>query len=221
MGQPLQYIAGREKFVGMDFTVNENVFIPRPETEMLVKGVTDVAKGRPLRILDMCTGCGNIAIGIARSLPRAEIVAVDISEKALDIAKANAMAHGVSEEIRFYKGDLFDALPHLAFDIEHKFDIIICNPPYVKTDDMAFLQEEVRHEPKIALDGGEDGLNFYRRIEKEAHKYLKQDGLLLLEMGFDQAEEVEGIFSSSDLYRIDRIQKDFAEIDRAIWISLL
>ncbi|MBU4342649.1 MAG: peptide chain release factor N(5)-glutamine methyltransferase [Candidatus Omnitrophica bacterium] len=243
MRQPIQYITGREKFAGMNFTVNEDVFIPRPETEILVSSALQFARNEKrttnneLKILDLCTGCGNIAIGIARSLPGAEIVAIDISEKALDIAKTNAMAHRVSEKIRFYKGDLFGGLPRskhqhsntdgnsfewgLPFNIEHKFDIIVSNPPYVKTNDIAFLQEEVRHEPKIALDGGADGLNFYRRIEEQAHGYMEKDGLLLIEMGFDQAEEVESIFSSSGLYSINRIQKDFAEIDRAIWISLL
>ncbi len=222
-GEPLQYITGNSQFMGQDFIVNKDVFIPRPETEILVNEVFRRAIHdsrftiHDLRILDLCTGCGNIAVSLARILGGAEIVATDISESALKIAQKNAVVHGVDKCITFYNGYLFQALP---IDKKYKFDIIVCNPPYVKSGNVDFLQEEVRREPRIALDGGDDGLEFYRQITDLAPAFLKSGGSLFLETGFDQVKEVKGIFCSKKSFKLCKVKKDFAGIDRVIWISL-
>ena len=229
-GEPLQYIIGWTEFMGLDFVVNKDVFIPRPETEILVNEVlispsrgrlnVPYLVGRDFRILDLCTGCGNIAISIARSMPEAEIVGTDISKDALNTAQKNANIHNVDKNIAFYKGDIFNALSLLPMD-RHRFDIIVCNPPYIKTTEISSLQKEVGYEPKIALDGGYDGLEFYRRIAKSAPDYLRQGGSLFLEIGFNQTQDVKDIWTSEKVFGINSIKKDFGGIDRVIWISLL
>ena len=219
-GEPVQYITGKAEFMGFDFMVTRDTLIPRTETELLVNEVISFASSLELgalSLLDLCTGSGNIAISLAKSMPQAEIAATDISGPALRIAEKNAMLHKVSERIRFYKGDLFEAL---MFDKNQKFDIIVCNPPYVKEEEIPFLQKEVAAEPGIALNGGEDGLDFYRRIAKGSRYYLKQGGSLVMETGFGQADAVKDIFSSAR-FEIDKIIKDFAGIERLIWINLL
>ena len=219
-GEPVQYITGKAEFMGFDFMVTRDTLIPRPETELLVNEVISFASSLELgalSLLDLCTGSGNIAISLAKSMPQAEIAATDISGPALRIAEKNAMLHKVSERIRFYKGDLFEAL---MFDKNQKFDIIVCNPPYVKEEEIPFLQKEVAAEPGIALNGGEDGLDFYRRIAKGSRYYLKQGGSLVMETGFGQADAVKDIFSSAR-FEIDKVIKDFAGIERLVWINLL
>ena len=196
-GEPVQYITGKAEFMGFDFMVTRDTLIPRPETELLVNEVISFASSLELgalSLLDLCTGSGNIAISLAKSMPQAKIAATDISGPALRIAEKNAMLHKVSERIRFYKGDLFEAL---MFDKNQKFDIIVCNPPYVKEDEIPFLQKEVAAEPGIALNGGEDGLDFYRRIAKGSHYCLKQGGSIVMETGFGQTDAVKDIFSSA------------------------
>ena len=214
--EPLQYIAGRETFMGLDFIVNKDVLIPRPETEILVNEVFRHA-GHGIKILDLCTGSGNIAISLAKMIEGAQIIATDISVSALDTARKNASIHGVDKQIEFYQGDLFQALP---VDKRYKFDIIVCNPPYVKRADIDFLQEEVRCEPHHALDGGIDGLDFYRRLAEAAQDFLAPGGSLFLEMGFDQAQDVANIFNSKRAFKIKKIKEDLAGIDRVVWISL-
>lgn len=214
--EPLQYIAGREQFMGLDFIVNKDVLIPRPETEILVNEVFRHA-GHGIKILDLCTGSGNIAISLAKMIEGAQIIATDISVSALDTARKNASIHGVDKQIEFYQGDLFQALP---VDKRYKFDIIVCNPPYVKRADIDFLQEEVRCEPHHALDGGIDGLDFYRRLAEAAQDFLAPGGSLFLEMGFDQAQDVANIFNSKRAFKIKKIKEDLAGIDRVVWISL-
>ena len=222
--EPLQYITGIAEFMEMDFNVDKDVFIPRPETEILVSEVLHYAlhithyARRGLKILDLCTGSGNIAIGLGRSVPTVEIIATDISGHALDRAHMNSISHGTEKRVIFYKGDLFDALP---LDKKYKFDIIVCNPPYVKRGDIELLQEEVRVEPRIALDGGLDGLDFYRQIAGKAHAYLRPGGSLFLETGAGQAEDTSVIFQLKGAFRVRKIIKDFAGIDRVLWIDLL
>ncbi len=221
MCQPVQYIEGKAGFRGLDFVVNKDVLIPRPETERLVDEALSVFSRQlsaRLKILDLCTGSGNIAVSLARELQAAEIVATDISAPALKVAQENAVLHGVGEKIAFYNGDLFKALP---VEKNLKFDIIVCNPPYVKKGDFDFLQKEVREEPYIALYGGIDGLDFYRRIAGEAKDHLKTGGVLFLEIGFGQAKHIIDIFSIGRIYRVERIVRDFAGIDRILWINLL
>ena len=168
---PLQYIIGKEKFFGLDFIVNEDVFIPRPETEILVNTVLDTidtirntlnhslrsGSGQArdtIRILDLCTGTGNIAISLTKNTRNCKISASDISEKALDVARENARINGVHDLVDFVKSDLFS-------DISGKFDIIVSNPPYIARYEFKTLQKEVLREPVLALDVGEDGLDFY------------------------------------------------------------
>lgn len=223
-GEPLEHITGSVNFSGLDFMVDKDVFIPRPETESLIREVLRYAIGirnHPrdrFRVLDLCTGSGNIAITLARSMPEAKISAVDISEHALSVAFKNARLHNVDRNVRFYNADIFEGLP---FDKDEKFDIIVCNPPYVIRGDIDMLQEEVKRESRIALDGGEDGLDFYRRLEELCPGYLKDEGALFLELGLGQAEKVSGIFKKREkLFEIRKIIKDFSGIDRVLWIDL-
>jgi len=219
-GEPLQYIVGTSEFLGCSFIVNRDVFIPRPETELLVKEVLSSTDNRDgLRILDLCTGCGNIAVSLARSADKIEVVAVDISHSAIKAAEENAIVHEADKKIRFYTGDLFTALP---IEKKYKFDIIVCNPPYIKSSELQFLQQEVRREPKVALDGGMDGLEFYRRIAHEVPHYLRKGGALFLEIGFAQKDDVVNIFSSKEMFNAYEVKKDFLGIERVIlWTSLL
>jgi release factor glutamine methyltransferase len=217
-GEPVQYIIGRAEFMGLDFIVTKDTLIPRPETEILVNEIINLPGGKERRILDLCTGSGNIAVSLAKLMPQAEVTATDVSEAALKIAEKNASRHSVKEKIRFYKGNVFNAL---VFDKNSKFDIIVCNPPYIKEAEFPYLQKEVRQEPEIALNGGKDGLDFYRVIAKESHRYLERCGSVLLEMGFGQAQVIEDIFSSYNIYETDRVIKDFSGIERAMWINLL
>lgn len=219
-GEPLQYITGVAEFMEMDLNVDKDVFIPRPETEILVNEVSREIRNKEQvnRLLDLCTGSGNIAIGLAKSAPTVEIIATDISGRALDRACMNSIFQGTKKSITFYKGDLFDALP---LDKKYKFDIIVCNPPYVKRDDIGLLQEEVQVEPRIALDGGLDGLDFYRKIASKARAYLSLGGSLFLEVGAGQAEDTSVIFEAEDKFKVRKIIKDLAGIDRVLWIDLL
>lgn len=226
-GEPIQYITGWAEFMGFRFIVDRNIFIPRPETELLVNEALSVISNRlsvigNIQVLDLCTGSGNIAVSLAKLLSEVEIVATDISESALKTAEANAVFNKVSNRIKFYKGDLFNALP---VDINQKFDIIVCNPPYIKTDELLLLQREVRFEPEIALNGNKDGIGFYRRIATQVPNYLKKDGVLLLEIGFGQAEIVKDIFSSTNRFGIKKVVEDFGTIERVViitpWINSL
>lgn len=209
-GIPLQHITHQQEFMKMNFYVNENVLIPRPDTEILVEEVIQISKKINARqILDLCTGSGAIAVSLAKYIPNSQITAVDISEKALEIAKENAKRNEVEDQITFIKSNLFEDIP------KQKYDIIVSNPPYIKEDVIKTLQKEVRKEPIIALNGGKDGLDFYRKIIHDGYDYIKYRGYLCLEIGFDQKEEViklienEGnyinTYSKKDLYDKDRI----------------
>lgn len=204
---PLQYIIGYQEFMGIEFKVTPDVLIPRLDTECLVVEVEQYLK-KGMRVLDMCTGSGCIAISMKCRNPEIEVFASDISVSALEVAGFNAKKQEIP--ITFYLSDLFK-------DISGTFDVIVSNPPYIPTGEVDTLMPEVRdHEPRLALDGSVDGLKFYRRIAKEAKEYLHPSGLLFFEIGSTQAEDVKEIMDSFGYGNI-RIIKDMAGLDRIIY----
>jgi len=209
--EPLAYIVGSKEFWSLRFAVNPECLIPRPETEHLVEEAIRIGKGikPPLRILEIGQGCGAVAIALATELGEAEIVATDISAGACSLAQANAERHGVGGRIRFVLGDLFPAG-------EGPFGLICANPPYIPTAEVLQLAPEVRdYEPLTALDGGEDGLRFFRRIAQGASAVLVSGGWLLLEMGQGQAPQVATILQDQGFAQIDLIP-DLAGVKRVI-----
>ncbi|RCX12351.1 release factor glutamine methyltransferase [Anaerobacterium chartisolvens] len=215
-GMPVQYITGRQEFMSLGFTVGPKVLIPRQDTEILVEEVTRYSKGLKagVRILDIGTGSGCIAVSLAYYIRDAFVVAVDISCEALEIAAHNARLSGVDSSISFIHSDLFGSLCAPAGDKE-LFDIIVSNPPYISLHEMKGLQAEVRdYEPASALYGGADGLDFYRKIITEACGFLKADGLLAFEVGYGQAEEVEKMMKNN--YYDICIIKDLSGINRVV-----
>lgn len=203
-GRPIAYIIGHKEFMGLDFFVDENVLIPRPDTETLVQAALESGKRR---ILDIGTGSGAVAVSLARLNPLAEVSAVDISLSALTVAEKNAKKNDVSVS--------FSRLDILNEDITGKFDLIVSNPPYISDFVIPTLDETVKNfEPRLALSGGEDGLIFYREITKKALGALDQGGLLMFEIGFDQGEAVPEIMAGS--YKNIKIIKDLAGCDRVV-----
>lgn len=209
-GVPIEHITHQKEFMKMSFFVDKNVLIPRQDTEILVEEVIKIAKKINARkVLDLCTGSGAIAVSLAKYLPQTEITAIDISNDALKIAKKNANSNNVQNQITFISSDMFTNLG------EEKFDIIVSNPPYIKTNVIKNLDIQVQSEPYIALDGGKDGLDFYKKIINESYQYLKYSGYLCLEIGFDQkidvielienTERFTGTYSKKDLFDNDRI----------------
>ncbi len=208
--EPIQYITGEQEFYGLALRVTPAVLIPRPETEQLVEAVLAELDGaRPLRILDVGTGSGAIAIALAFHLPHAQITAVDLSAAALEVATANTARHALADRIRYLKSDLLDAFP----PNEAPFAAIVSNPPYVPTADRASLHPQVRdHEPSAALFAGPDGLDIYRRLIPQARAALQPNGLLALEIGHNQREAIASLLSDwnqlrflDDLQHIPRI----------------
>lgn len=208
-GVPLQHITHTQEFMKMDFYVDENVLIPRPDTEILVEEVIKIAqKIDSPKILDLCTGSGAIAISLKKYIPNAQVYAVDISKKALEIAQKNA--NRLEANVKFIESNLFDKVK------KEKFDIIVSNPPYIKKTDINYLSQEVQKEPQIALDGGYDGLDFYRKISYQAIDYLKFGSYLCFEIGFDQKEEVMEIIDKVEHYKGTYCKKDLCGNDRII-----
>src|SRR3990172_3733111 len=223
--EPSQYILGEVEFRGLLFKVNREVLIPRPETELLVEeAVNSVCSGiKDVSVLDLCTGSGCIAICIAKEIKERgglKIYAVDISGGAIAIARKNAERHRVEEKITFLVGDLFSVIEPLG--LEGKIDLIVSNPPYVSKEAMERLQPEIKgYEPVLALYGGEDGLDFYRRIIREAPRYLKQQGGLIMEIGFNQAGHVRSLFEKEKVFSRIEVKRDLAGIGRIIKASYL
>ena len=186
-GKPIQYIINNQEFMKLNFFVNENVLIPQPDTEILVEKVLEIVKkNMESKILDICTGSGAIGISLAYYLNKAKLTVADISSKALEISKINAKRNNVEEKIKFINSDMFEK-------IEEKYNIIVSNPPYIKTNIIPTLDKQVQNEPYIALDGGKDGLKFYRILIDEAPKHLEKDGILIFEIGYDQKEDIENL----------------------------
>ena len=214
-GEPIEHITHQKEFMKLNFYVDENVLIPRPDTEVLVEEVMKIAKKiKAKKILDLCTGSGAIAVSLAKYLENTQLTALDISGKALDIAIANAKNNHVQDKITFVESNLFENLG------QEKYDIIVSNPPYIRRKEIEALDKEVRKEPRLALDGGEDGLEFYRRIIDEGYAYLKYGGYICLEIGYDQKEEVMQLIEAEKQYSGTYCKKDLYDNDRVIITKL-
>ena len=204
---PLQHIIGSTSFMGIDFTVNESVLIPRQDTETLVELVLSKEKDKHISVLDMCTGSGCIAVALKLLGGYESVTAADISKAALETASGNGVRNNA--DISFIQSDMFD-------NVSGSFDVIVSNPPYIPSGDIAELEPEVReHDPLTALDGGTDGLLFYRRIAEGCGKALKEGGRLYLEIGFDQAAALHAMLSSHGFDNI-KVYQDLAGLDRVV-----
>ena len=214
-GEPIQYITGKQEFMKLNFLVTKDVLIPRQDTEILVEEVINIAKKieNPI-ILDLCTGSGAIAVSLAKYVNNVKIFATDISPKALEIAKKNAEFNGVKNNIDFIESDLFNKIKNL------KFDIIVSNPPYIETDEIKKLTKDVQNEPIQALDGGKDGLTFYRKIAEDAPEFLNIHGFLCLEIGYNQKQKVKQILEKQKRYINIYCKKDLCENDRVVVAQL-
>ena len=230
-GEPFAYLVGKKEFMKLDFEVNSNVLIPREDTEKLVqeviefvtqnqdllvnsKGIEEEQVSNNIKILDMCTGSGCIAISLAKYLKQVDVWAVDVSEEALTVAQKNAEKNEV--EVSFVLSDLFEKIDE---NIDEKFDVIVSNPPYIQTEVIKKLQKEVKKEPTLALDGGESGIIFYEKIIDEAPKYLKDNGLLAFEIGYDQGEIVSKLMIDNGFENVV-VKKDLGNQDRVVMGSL-
>jgi len=214
-GMPLQYVTNIQEFMKLDFYVDKNVLIPQPDTEILVEEIINLLndKIKKYNILDLCTGSGAIGVSVAKYI-NSFVTMSDISDKALEIAKKNAVNNGVANECKFILSNMFES-------IEGKFDVIVSNPPYIRTKIISSLDKEVQNEPHLALDGGEDGLHFYRIIAENAYKYLNENGILALEIGYDQKDEVIDLLKSVGKYNDIYCKQDLAENDRVIVAKIL
>jgi len=224
--EPVAYIVSYKEFMGLKFFLNNNVLIPRPETEILVEEVIEKArnirKSRSYRyqrnncltIVDLCTGSGNIAISLARNIESCKIYAIDISKGAIQVARKNARFHNVEGEVEFLLGDLFSPLE--KFNSNLAIDFVVSNPPYVKSRDLVLLQPEIKKEPISALEGGNEGLNFYQRIIPEALKYLVDGGYLIMEIGDRQGKAVMNLIKKEKRFSPPQLVKDYAGLDRVV-----
>ncbi|MCY1045816.1 peptide chain release factor N(5)-glutamine methyltransferase [Corallococcus sp. bb12-1] len=208
-GEPTNYLTGTKEFYNRPFKVDARVLIPRPETELLVEALLHVVpKDAPSKVLDVCTGSGCIAISVAAERPQATVFATDLSPDACALAKENAQALGVADRVSVLEGDLFGPLPPDA-----RFQVVVSNPPYIDSGDIAGLSAEVRREPRLALDGGPDGLTALRRVIQGARKVLEPGGLLALEMGETQGSAVLELLRAAG-YADARVEKDLERRER-------
>ena len=205
---PVQYITGYQNFMGLEFMVSKDVLIPRMDTETLVEEVLRLGLSN-VRVLDICTGSGCILLSILKYVYGSSGVGVDISDDALGVAKANSEALGI--DATFIKSDMFENIPK-----DEHFDIVVSNPPYIRSDVIGTLMSEVKdYEPLLALDGSEDGLKFYRIIADRAPEYLNNGGMLFLEIGYDQGAEVSALLSAAGFMDVEVI-KDLSGLDRVV-----
>jgi len=216
-GFPLQYILGECDFYNVTLKVTPGVFIPRPETEILIEEVLTFLKGgKRALLLDIGTGSGAVAIALAKNLPHSKIIATDISLEALKVARDNALHNGVRDRVLFCASDLFESFKD-ELARETRFDAIVSNPPYIAQSEKETLPKEVRDfEPPEALFAGEEGLFFHRRIIESAPAYLKPGGLLALEVALGQAQEVKRLLESEPSFETVRIRRDLTGIRRVV-----
>lgn len=221
-GYPLQYILGQWEFMGLDFYLEEGVLVPRQDTEILVEFIIDYIKNmdkdKKIKVLDLGIGSGAISLSIAKYCENAEVTGVDISPQAIKVAELNKKRFNLSN-VNFYRGDLFEALKDL--DMENYFHIIVSNPPYIARDIIEELESQVRDfEPRLALDGGLDGLDFYRKITPASKKYLRENGLLIYEIGYDQGKVVADIMIKEGFKQVS-IKKDLQKHNRVVFGFLI
>lgn len=232
-GEPLQYIVGSQEFMGLPFKVDKRVLIPRQDTETLVEDVLEImekgtlrgndfisVKGRSWDVLDLCCGSGAIGVSLAKlSKVKAQVTLSDVSGEALKVAKLNGEKNGLKKEVTFVKGNMFE--PFKGFLKKKKFNLIVCNPPYIRSDVIPTLQREVKeHEPTEALDGGADGLDFYRILAEEAPIFMKKGGILAMEIGHDQGAAVPDLLEETGCFENIVTLKDLAGNDRVVFASL-
>ena len=209
-GEPVAYITGTKEFMSLEFEVNSNVLIPRPDTEIITEYIIEKYRNRAPKILDLCTGSGAIAISLAKYIVNSQITATDISKDALEVAERNAKKHNVDQRIDFL---VKDALKDYEF--YDKFDIVVSNPPYIETSVISSLMKDVsEYEPKLALDGGEDGLIFYKKTVNNIRKILKPGGELVFEIGYNQGKSVSEIMEKD--FSFVQVSKDFGNNDRMV-----
>jgi len=215
--EPISYLTGRTEFYSLQLEVCPDCMIPRPETELLVERAIEFLRTRtgPQFVCDLCTGCGCIAVAIAKNFPDAKIIATDICDAALNVAAKNIEKYKLKDRITLLCGDLFEPLvPHL--DVE-KFDLIVCNPPYVSASEFEKLDKSVKdYEPRLALFAGVDGLDVYRRIIDKADQFLKSDAALMLEMGYAQGPAIKELLEQTGAFAEIKIEKDFNDNDRIV-----
>lgn len=220
-GMPVAYILGEKEFMGLRFVVNPSVLIPRPETEILVEEVLSVVKEKmvdvkDLTIVDVFTGSGNIPISLAKFVKDFKtdffVYGIEIETETIKLAQQNVYANEVADKVRLFQGDVLAPLEILP--LKNKVDIITANPPYIKTSDMNSLQKEVKAEPKIALDGGEDGLIFYKKLIKQSLNYLKKAGYIFMEIDPSLTDEIKKLLAK-DFEKVE-VKKDYQNLDRVI-----
>lgn len=218
--EPLQHIVGSTSFCGLDIAVGPRALIPRPETEMLAErawlflNTQPSTQKRPSTVLELGVGSGCVSIAIAANSPSARVTAIDCCEEALGLARENVARHELAERVELLKSDGFGQLPPGA-----QYDLIVSNPPYIPAGEIAALQPEVRdHDPRAALDGGVDGLDFYRMLAEQAGRWLHPDGVMMLEFGDGQAPAIETVFCDQG-WSVDSIERDLADKERFIIVS--
>ncbi len=219
-GYPLQYIINKQEFMGLDFYVEEGVLVPRSDTEILVEAIINKIKGglfhnkEKINIADICTGSGAIGLSLAYYLSNTYVYCTDISKKALWVAKKNSKKFDLEKKVGFFEGDL---LKPLNDRLKNNLHIIVSNPPYIESNHINDLQVEVsKYEPRVALDGGKDGLDYYRRITRQSCDYLVNDGLIALEIGYNQAKEVVNLLNKSKNFHNIKVKKDLGGKDRVV-----
>jgi len=215
-GEPSAYLVGEQEFWSQPFAVDASVLIPRRDTETLIEVVLDAIptaeRGAPRRVLDLCTGSGAVAVTLARELPGASVLATDLSEAAAAVATANAARAGVADRVEIRVGDVWEPVAE-----EPPFDVVVANPPYVRTSEIAGLSGEVRHEPRLALDGGGDGLDVIRALVAGLAAHVAPGGLVAIEHGFDQDAAVCGLIDATGAFVRASTRKDLAGKPRVTW----
>ena len=209
-GTPLQYITRKQEFYGLNFYVNENVLIPQPDTEVLVEETIKIIKENSFnKVIDMCSGSGCIGISIAKNVDYVQLTMLDIDRLALEVSKINSERILPDRKINFIESDMFA-------ELEEEFDVIVSNPPYIETNTIKTLSKQVQNEPKIALDGGEDGLEYYKTLIDESHKYLSDNGYLCMEIGYNQKEDVIKLLEKNGNYINIYAKQDLSGNDRIV-----